>query len=85
MLTPERHIEFLHTLSNKVKLPPSKCELKLKMDVKSFHFYKVLMEKDCISQNNAFQTAVNVTSNWNGMSLDQYYCFLIFSCIEGVS
>lgn len=63
MLTPVRDMAFLHTLSNTVKMPPSKCEIKLKMDVKSCHFYKVLMEKEFISQNYAFQTAVNITSN----------------------
>lgn len=63
MLTSVRHIAFLHTLGNRIEMSCSKCELKLEMEIKSFHFETELMEKDFGSRNDAFPPAVYVTCN----------------------
>lgn len=55
MLTSVRHIAFLHTLSNRVKIPSSKWKLKLEMDVKICHFETGFMVEDIVSQNDDSQ------------------------------
>lgn len=45
MLPSVRHIAFLHTFSNRDKMPSSKCEWKLERNVKSCHFKQCLWRK----------------------------------------